>query len=71
MKRYLPHLGIVFGLALAIYALFLSESDEDKIRDLFERLEDTVAVSADDTNIVVRAAHIKGEFTEIFSKRSQ
>jgi phosphoribosylformylglycinamidine synthase len=68
MKRYLPHIGIALGIALAVYALFFSESDEDKIRALFNRLEDAVRVTEDDTNLVVRAAHIKGEFTEIFTK---
>jgi hypothetical protein len=68
MKRYLPHLGIALGLALAIYALFFSESDEDKIRAVLDHLEVTIRVSPDDTNMVVRMAHIKGEFKEIFSK---
>ena len=71
MKRYLPHIGIVVGIALAIYALFYAESDEEKIRALFERLEDTIQVRTDDTNLVVRAAHIKGEFKEIFTKEVQ
>lgn len=68
MKKYLPHLGIALGVAIAIYAVFFSETDEEKIRALFDRLEDTVQVRTDDTNLVVRAAHIKGEFKEIFSK---
>lgn len=68
MRRYLPLLGIALGLAIAIYALFFSESDEDEIRALLERLEVAARVSSDDTNLVVRAARIKGEFAEIFTK---
>jgi hypothetical protein len=68
MKKYLPHLGIVIGVAIAVYALFLSESDEDRIRALLEKLEDAVAVSPDDTNVVVRAARVKNLFGEIFDK---
>lgn len=67
MKRYLPHLGIALGIAIAIYALFFSDSDEDKIRALFERLEQAVAVHADD-NIVIRGARVKKELSEIVVK---
>lgn len=68
MKRYLPHLGIVIGVAIAVYALFFSESDEDKIRTLLERLENAVAVTPDDTNLVLRAARVKNELTKVFTK---
>ena len=64
VKRWLPHIGIVAGLCLAIYALFFSSSDEDEIRALLEHLEDAVAVRKGNTNIVVRAAHVRKEFSE-------
>ncbi len=68
MRRWLPHIGIVAGLCLAIYALFFSSSDEDEIRDLLDQLEGAIAVRAGNTNIVVRAAHVKKQFSEIFIK---
>lgn len=68
MRRWLPHIGIVAGLCLAIYALFLGSSDEDEIRERLERLEEAVAVRGGNTNLVVRAAHMKKEFSEIFIK---
>ncbi|MBW2455341.1 MAG: hypothetical protein JRI68_12555 [Deltaproteobacteria bacterium] len=68
MRRWLPHIGIVAGLCLAIYALFFGSSDEDEIRELLERLEEAVAVREGNTNILVRAAHVKKEFSEIFIK---
>ncbi len=68
MKRYLPHLGIALGVAIAVYALFFSESDEDRIRDVLDRLTDAIAVTPEDQNMVLRAAHIKGEFADIFTK---
>ncbi len=68
MKRWLPHIGIAIGVAIAIYALFFSSSDEDLIRAKLEQLEDAVAVTSGGTNLVLRAAHIKKEFSEIFVK---
>jgi len=67
MKRWLPHAGIVIGVLIAVYALFFSSSDEDLIREQLERLEDAVAVS-EGANIVIRTAHVKKEFSEIFTK---
>jgi hypothetical protein len=68
MKRYLPHLGILLGVSIAVYALFFSQSEEDRIRELLEKLEEAVAVSPDDTNVVVRAARVRSLFGEIFDK---
>jgi len=68
MRRWLPHIGIALGVCIAIYALFFGSSDEDEIRELLEQLEDAVAVKEAGGNIVVRAAHIKKEFAEIFIK---
>jgi hypothetical protein len=68
MKRWLPHIGIAVGLLIAVYALFFSESDEDRIRGRLEQLEDAVAVTAGDTNLVLRAARVNAEFAEIFVK---
>jgi hypothetical protein len=68
MRRWLPHIGIVAGVCLALYALFFSLSDEDEIRDLLEQLEDAIAVRDGNTNIVVRAAHVRNQFSEIFIK---
>lgn len=68
MKRYLPHFGIVLGVAIAVYALFFSETDEEKIQALLERFEDAVAVTPDDTNLVLRAARVKKELSEIFTQ---
>jgi phosphoribosylformylglycinamidine synthase len=68
MRRWLPHIGVVLGLTIAIYALFFAESDEDKIRARLDQLEDAIRVTADDTNVLVRTAHVKKEFSEIFVK---
>jgi hypothetical protein len=66
MKRWLPHIGIVLGIAIAVYALFFSSSDEDIIRDKLAQLEQAVRVSGGDTNVVIRAAKVRKEFSEIF-----
>ncbi|MCA9623046.1 MAG: hypothetical protein KC731_28705 [Myxococcales bacterium] len=68
MKRWLPHIGIVVGILIAVYALFFSTSDEDAIREQLERLEAVAAVSADDTNIVVRTAHVRKELSELVTE---
>ena len=68
MKRWLPHIGIALGVLLAVYALFFSSSDEDLIREQLERLERAVEVTEGGQNIVIRAAHVKKEFAEIFVK---
>ena len=68
MKRYLPHLGVVIGIAIAVYALFFSDSEEDRIRAKLDQLEDAARVSDANTNIVVRTARVKKEFAEVFDK---
>ena len=68
MKRWLPHIGIAVGLLIAVYALFFSSSDEDLIRARLDQIEDAVKVSGDGTNLVLRAARVKKEFSEIFVK---
>jgi hypothetical protein len=68
MRRWLPHIGIVLGIGIAIYALFFASSEEDRIRARLEQLEDAVLVTADDTNFLVRTGHVKKEFSEIFTK---
>jgi len=68
VKRWLPHIGIVLGIAIAVYALFFSNSDEDVIRDKLAQLEEAVRISDGNTNIVIRAARVKKEFGEIFEK---
>lgn len=68
MKRWLPHIGIALGICIAVYALLLKSSDEELIRERLAQLEQAVKVSAGDTNVVIRGARIKKEFTEIFQK---
>jgi phosphoribosylformylglycinamidine synthase len=67
VRRWLPHLGIVVGVCIAVYALFFASNDEDEIRALLERLETAVAVRGQ-SNPVVRMAQINKEFKEIFIK---
>jgi len=67
-KRWLPHLGVVVGVCIAVYALFFSSGDEDLIRGKLDSLEEAIAVTPNETNIVVRAARIKGAFAEILAK---
>jgi len=69
MKRWLPHIGIAIGVAIAIYAFFYSSTDEDLIREKLEQLQEAVAVRSGDTNMVVRAARIRKEFSEVFVKQ--
>ncbi len=68
MKKWLPHIGIGVGLIIAVYALFFSTSEEDKIREKLDQLERVVAVKGQ-TNPVVRGARIKEAFSEIFIKK--
>jgi phosphoribosylformylglycinamidine synthase len=68
MRRWLPHIGIVVGLSIAIYALLLSSSDEDRIREKLEQLEQAVEVTPGDTNVLVRTARVKKNLSEIFVK---
>jgi hypothetical protein len=69
MKRWLPHIGIAIGVAIAIYALFYSSSDEDLIGEKLEQLEEAVAVRGTETNLVVRTARVRKQFSEIFIKQ--
>lgn len=68
MRRWLPHIGLVLGLSIAIYALFFADTDEERIRSRLDQLEDVIVVTADDTNVMVRTARVKKEFVEIFVK---
>ena len=58
------------GLGLAAWAVFGGLSDEEKIRALLDRLEQTVKVDGEE-NPVGRMARINGEFSEIFTKDVQ
>lgn len=69
MKRWLPHIGIVAGILIAVYAIFFTTSDEDRIRELLDRLETAVAVKEGTTNPVVRHAALKKAFRTIFTKK--
>ncbi|MSP26788.1 MAG: hypothetical protein EXR75_16925 [Myxococcales bacterium] len=66
MKRWLPHLGVALGLIIAVYALYFSESEEDRVRALLDRLELAVGVTEQDSNLLFRGAQIRKEFSEIF-----
>lgn len=66
LKRFLPHLGVVLGVAIAVYALFFSSSEEDLIRGKLDQLEEAIKVTPAETNLVVRAARVNGAFKEIF-----
>ena len=61
-------MGVVAGVVIAIYAIFFGSTDEDRIRELLERLERAVAVHSDETNVIVRGARVRKAFKEIFSK---
>ncbi len=68
MKKWLPHIGIVLGVCVALYALFGPQGEEELIRQQLSALEDTVEVHASGENIVLRAARIKKAFSRIFTK---
>ncbi len=68
MKRWLPHIGIVLGISIAVYALFFSDSEEDLIRARLEQLEVATKVKSSGGNLVIRAARVRKAFSEIFIK---
>ena len=68
MRRWLPHIGVAFGLSLAGYALFFGSTDEDKIRALLDDLEVAVQVNESETNLIIRGSRIKKAFSTIFTK---
>jgi len=67
MRRWLPHVGLLIGLGLVIYALFFAQDDTDRIRQQLEALEAAVEVKPQE-NVVIRAARVRSAFVEIFSK---
>lgn len=67
MRRWLPHIGILIGLGLVVYALFFAEDDADRIRERLEQLEAAVEVKPQE-NVVIRAARVRKELVEIFVK---
>ncbi len=66
MKRWLPHIGVVAGLAIALYALFFGSSDEERIRELLGRLENSVQVHEGEFNIIIRGSRVRKAFSTIF-----
>lgn len=68
MRRYVPHLAIGLGVAILIYVVFFSESDEDVIRDKLDLLAETIEVKGNQENVVLRGARIKDAFAELFVK---
>jgi phosphoribosylformylglycinamidine synthase len=68
MKRWLPHIGVVLGIAIAVYALLLGSTDEDRIRDLLDRLEDAVQVHDGTSNFIIRGSRVRKAFSTIFVK---
>ena len=61
MKRWLPHLGIALGLAIALYALFFAESAEDRVRAQLDAVAGAIAVKGEE-NPVLRAARVEKAF---------
>ena len=61
MRRWLPHIGIVLGIAIAVYALFFAETAEDRIRAQLDALETAIGVPEQE-NPVLRAARVKKAF---------
>jgi phosphoribosylformylglycinamidine synthase len=66
LRRFLPHAGIVAGLALAGWALFGRTSEEDRIRAKLDELAEAVAVRGVEPNLVLRGARIRRAFGELF-----
>ncbi len=64
MKRWLPYLGIAFGVALVVYAVFFGKNEEERIRQRLHQLEDSVAVDGAE-NPVLRAARLRKELGEL------
>jgi hypothetical protein len=68
MKRWLPYVGIVFGLALVAYALFFRQTEEEIVRERLHELEDAVALSGPGENQVLRAARLRKSFADLFTQ---
>lgn len=69
MKRWLPLGLVLLGVAVIAYAL-LGPSDEDRIRELLDRLAAAVGVDEGERNPLVRHGRLRGEFAEIFAKEA-
>ena len=67
MRRWLPHLGIALGIAIAVYALFFAESAEDRIRAQLDALSEAIAVRGEE-NPVLRGARVKKAFEGVMLK---
>jgi hypothetical protein len=65
MKRWLPHAGVALGVGIAVYGLWWSQSEEDRVRARLEQLAATVQVTSEHENVVVRAAKVRKEFNDL------
>lgn len=70
MKRWLPLGLIAVGVVLAVVALLLSPSEEDRIRERLAQLEDAVRIDDGERNPLVRHGRVRKEFAEIFTKEA-
>lgn len=69
MKRWVAIAGGVVGVGLIGYALLSAESDEEKIRNKLNQLEEAVAVSDPSENVIFRKARMDEAFEEIFTEQ--
>ncbi len=67
LDRRIPLLGIGIGAILVAYALFATESEEERMRAVLTNLEQAVAVSEPE-NELQRMARINKAFGEIFTE---
>lgn len=64
-RRLLALVAGALGIGLIGYAFLTDESDEERVRGVLSRFARAVSVEADQTNPILRLAHVNGEFKEI------
>ncbi len=55
-------------MAIAVYFVFFAGTDEEKIRKCVAELARAVEVKADDTNVVMRGARLRGKLAEVLTE---
>jgi hypothetical protein len=67
MRRVLWATAVLVGLVLLGYALFSSESDEERILALVSKLDGSIDVKSGE-NVILRGARLRPVFEELFDK---
>jgi hypothetical protein len=68
VKRWLAIAAVGLGLAALLYALFARPTHEERIGRALDRLARVVSSDSEQQNPILRAARLRKEFSEIFSR---